>query len=209
MSEPQREVPDAPELRLERDGSGVATLTLNRPRWKNAIPIHLWQPLRDAFHEVTHDPDDRVLVVTGAGGHFCAGAHLTASAPGSGKEGPHGLAAMRTVNEAALALHDRLRGDDRYLTIMRPELDILVWAPAAPTASAISARSARLFQEAAERHLHLALVELPATLLRSHWPRVEFDRDTVTCLRSCLMKPEHGEWTDAMWSIIDGLADEA
>jgi glutamate/tyrosine decarboxylase-like PLP-dependent enzyme len=121
-----------------------------------------------------------------------------------GGEFARGLARGRT---AALTLHDRLRADSRYLTMMRPELDIVVWAPADRSASAISTRSSRLFDAAADMHLHLALMELPATLLRHHWPRVEFDRDYVTCLRSCLMKPEHEAWVDTIWSILDKLAE--
>ena len=109
---------------------------------------------------------------------------------------------------AALDLYARLERDPRYLTAMRPELDILVWAPAGARASDISARSARYFEQAARAHLHLALMELPASLLKAHWPQVEFDRDSVTCLRSCLMKPEHDEWTDTIWSILDKLADQ-
>lgn len=109
---------------------------------------------------------------------------------------------------AALELYARLERDPRTLTVMRPELDILVWAPAGARASDISARSARYFDQAARAHLHLALIELPASLLKTHWPQVEFDRDSVTCLRSCLMKPEHDEWVDTIWSILDELADQ-
>ena len=109
---------------------------------------------------------------------------------------------------AALDLYARLESDPRTLTILRPELDILVWAPAGARASDISARSAKHFDEAARGHLHLALIELPASLLKTHWPQVEFDRDNVTCLRSCLMKPEHDEWADTIWSILDKLADQ-
>lgn len=121
-----------------------------------------------------------------------------------GGEFARGLARGRA---AALNLHDRLRADSRYLTVMRPELDILVFAPAAASASAVSARSASHFDEAADMHLHLALMELPATLLKHHWPQVEFDRDHVTCLRSCLMKPEHEAWVETIWSVLDKLAD--
>jgi len=109
---------------------------------------------------------------------------------------------------AALALHQRVLADPRYLTIMRPELDILVWAPAAASACTISRQSASHFNKAADMHLHLALMELPATLLKHHWPQVEFDRDHVTCLRSCLVKPEHEAWVDTIWSILDKLADQ-
>jgi hypothetical protein len=29
------------------------------------------------------------------------------------------------------------------------------------------------------------------------------DRDTIICLRSVLMKPEHRQWTDRIWQILD------
>lgn len=107
---------------------------------------------------------------------------------------------------AATTLYDKLAADDRYLTIIPPELDILLWAPNGETASSISARSQELFDEAARRHLHLALVELPQSLLEPRWPAVTFDQPTTTCLRSCLMKPEHSDWIDKIWSILNEIA---
>ena len=108
--------------------------------------------------------------------------------------------------EAALDLHARLERDGRFLTIMRPELDIVVWAPAGERASDISSRASAMFEAAARANLHLALMTLPASFLAAHWPAVEFDRDGVTCLRSCLMKPEHHRWMDRIWKIIDTIA---
>ena len=35
------------------------------------------------------------------------------------------------------------------------------------------------------------------------------DRETITCLRSVLMKPEHREWLDRIWSILDASAGAA
>jgi hypothetical protein len=29
------------------------------------------------------------------------------------------------------------------------------------------------------------------------------DRETIICLRSVLMKPEHREWADRIWGILD------
>ena len=117
-----------------------------------------------------------------------------------GGEFARGLAKGRA---AALDLFARLEKDPRYLTIMRPELDILVWAPQGTRASDISAHSARIFDETARANLHLALMELPSSLLSFHWPQVEFDRESVTCLRSCLMKPEHADWIDSIWAILN------
>lgn len=88
------------ELLLDRNASGVATLTLNRPQRKNAIPPGGWQELTRLLQEVSRTESDRVLVVTGAGAAFCAGADLSEM-----PRDEHPLRAMLPVNGAALALH--------------------------------------------------------------------------------------------------------
>jgi len=51
----------------------VATVTINRPSKRNALSGTMRTELRDRLREVTADPDVRAIVVTGAGGSFCAG----------------------------------------------------------------------------------------------------------------------------------------
>jgi tyrosine decarboxylase / aspartate 1-decarboxylase len=119
----------------------------------------------------------------------------------SGGEFAGGLEAGRS---AALALYDRLRADRRFVTASPPELDILVWAPRAPTVSDASHAARRVFTESAGRHLHLALAELPVEFF--DLGRMDQDRPTLTCLRSVLMKPEHREWVDRIWGILDEAA---
>ncbi len=100
---------------------------------------------------------------------------------------------------AARALYRRLQEDDEQLTVLEPELDIVVWAPRAGSASEISQRSSALFEEAARDDLHLATMTLPAEFLASRWPDVTMDQDSVICMRSCLIKPEHLDWLDEIW----------
>ncbi len=109
---------------------------------------------------------------------------------------------------AALALFERLRADARWLTAFPPQLDIVVWAPRAASASAASARSREIFARAGEANLHLAVASLPADLLREYWPELEWDQSYVSCLRSCLMKGEHLAWLDQIWAILDQVAGE-
>ena len=118
-----------------------------------------------------------------------------------GGEFARGLSSGRA---AALALYDKLRTDGRFLTTCAPELDIVVWTPRATRVSEASETARRIFAEAARRDLHLALAELPVDFLDLPATTIERDRDTVTCLRSVLMKPEHREWIDRIWSILDG-----
>ena len=60
-------------IRVERRGA-VALITLDRQERRNAIDQDACRALADA---VAQSEDARVLVLTGAGGHFCAGADLT------------------------------------------------------------------------------------------------------------------------------------
>ena len=113
---------------------------------------------------------------------------------------------LESCHRAAFALYEKLSGDARYLTIFPPELDIVLWAPSAPSSSAISALSREYFKRAAAQNLHLALADLPSSLIARHWANVDFDRPAVTCLRSCLMKAEHLEWIDRIWRILDRIA---
>jgi len=70
-----------PHLTFERDGH-VATVTLNRPEARNALSGEMLVRMHDAWMEIDQDPGIRVAIVTGAGGHFCAGADLKAMAAG-------------------------------------------------------------------------------------------------------------------------------
>jgi len=55
---------------------GIATLTLNRPEKLNALNETMAAELLDAFTQVEQDSDVRVLVITGAGRAFWAGADV-------------------------------------------------------------------------------------------------------------------------------------
>src|SRR5215472_2516142 len=109
---------------------------------------------------------------------------------------------LEAGRDAALELHRRLASDPRFLPAFRPELDIVVWMVRGRTATESSAKARGVFDEAARRGLHLAVAELPAELFDLAGAAIERDRDTVTCLRSVLMKPEHREWIGRIWEIL-------
>jgi len=117
-----------------------------------------------------------------------------------------GLEAGRS---AALDLHERLRRDARFVPAFPPELDIVVWAVRAGTATEASSLARRIFDEAARRNLHLALAELPAAFFDLAGSGVDADSETVTCLRSVLMKPEHLPWLDRIWALLDQATSAA
>jgi enoyl-CoA hydratase/carnithine racemase len=59
---------------------GILTVTLNRPEKLNAFTGTMMTELIDAFEKASVDDAVRVVVVTGAGRAFCAGADLSAGA---------------------------------------------------------------------------------------------------------------------------------
>ena len=56
--------------------SGVGTLTLNRPEKLNAFAGEMRREVADALDELERDASVRILVITGAGRAFCAGADV-------------------------------------------------------------------------------------------------------------------------------------
>ena len=89
---------------------------------------------------------------------------------------------------------------------MQPELDIVVYAVNADSTSAASQRAREVFDAAAERDLHLALIELPAEVFLAYAPEVKVDSESVVCLRSVLMKPEHEEWVERLIALLEASA---
>jgi len=66
-------------VKIERDGP-VWTVTIVRPQTRNAVDGPTAKALADAFRAFDADASAHVAVLTGAGGHFCAGADLKAVA---------------------------------------------------------------------------------------------------------------------------------
>ena len=115
---------------------------------------------------------------------------------------------LERCREAALRFHQRLAQDSRFLSPFAPELDIVVFAPHAANVEEASVLTRKIFQAAARRNLHLAVAEIPIAFFGGQWERAKQDRFSLTCLRSVLMKPEHLDWLDRIWAILDQATQE-
>jgi glutamate/tyrosine decarboxylase-like PLP-dependent enzyme len=115
--------------------------------------------------------------------------------------------ALESSREAALALFEKLRADSRFMTPFTPELDIVVFAPRAASVSEASKQTRRIFEEAARRGLHLAVAQLPVAFWEGSLGGMKRDQETLTCLRSVLMKPEHLGWIDRIWHLLAASAE--
>ncbi len=83
------------------EDSGIVTITLNRPDKLNALVGHMRRDLAEALEHAGSERTVRVVVITGAGGGFCAGGDLERAAElmdqGNGEEFSRLLGAARRV----------------------------------------------------------------------------------------------------------------
>ena len=88
----------AHHIRFEVDADGIGVITIDRPEKRNAMTYAMLGAFIEAVGKAGEDPRVRVLIVTGAGGAFCAGTDLAdlATVPGETR-GVRGRAEERGV----------------------------------------------------------------------------------------------------------------
>ncbi|MCA8994542.1 MAG: aspartate aminotransferase family protein [Planctomycetaceae bacterium] len=101
---------------------------------------------------------------------------------------------LESGRRAALGLHAWLTSQELFHPLLQPELDIVVWAVEAASASESSRRARQFFEAAQQEQVYLALATMPRHLVEPLNAITNWDAPTVTCLRSTMMKPEHEEW---------------
>lgn len=77
----------AHHIRFEVDDEGIGVITIDRPEKRNAMTYAMLGAFIEAVGKAGEDEQVRVLIVTGAGGAFCAGTDLAdlASVPGESR----------------------------------------------------------------------------------------------------------------------------
>ena len=95
---------------------GVATITLNRPEFMNAMTNELMRGISQALEVVRSNEDIRVVILTGNGRGFCAGADLVQAAEpkkpvtDESKQGDDFNAAMRALMDCPVPTIARING---------------------------------------------------------------------------------------------------
>ncbi len=110
--------------------------------------------------------------------------------------------------QATINLYYKIKTSNRFIALLEPETDIIVWAPFAKSLSQISKYSKAVFAKASQKGIHLALLEYPNHLLSPSWRNILQDQDQVTCLRACLIKPEHLDIVDKIWDVVNESLEE-
>ncbi|MBL8359140.1 MAG: enoyl-CoA hydratase/isomerase family protein [Rubrivivax sp.] len=91
-------------LAVEQGADGVARVTLNRPGAKNALSGRMADELTAAMRALGADEAVRAIVLTGAGGDFCAGGDVKDMGAGGPRTPEQRRAAMGRYRELALVL---------------------------------------------------------------------------------------------------------
>lgn len=68
------------DILIDRTDSRLATVTISRPARRNALNAEAWRDLGETFATLRQDDAVRAIILTGAGGAFCAGDDIAAFA---------------------------------------------------------------------------------------------------------------------------------
>ena len=94
-----------PHLNIETNADFVTTLTLARPNKHNALDLPLISALTKAFNTLAKDKSTRVLVLTGAGESFCAGADIDMMRQAGQQNEAQNLSDARALADMFFALY--------------------------------------------------------------------------------------------------------
>lgn len=96
------------EQLIETHENGVTTITMNRPDARNAMTGEMIQALLEALPRLAQDSQVRCIVLTGAGGAFCAGGDVKGFASGGGQPPSveERIAGLRGGFEVSKLLHE-------------------------------------------------------------------------------------------------------
>ncbi len=106
---------------IETFEDGVATLTMNRPQARNAMSGGMMTALAEAVPRLANDPKVRLVVLTGAGGAFCAGGDVKGFAADAGSTNAKPL----TIDERAASLREGTKVSELLNEMPKPTLAII------------------------------------------------------------------------------------
>ncbi len=105
---------------------------------------------------------------------------------------------LSRCRRAALAWTQLLRTSTSLSLLLDPELDIVTYFAGSPddsagTLSRLNETVFRIAMEDPRSPVYVSILRVPVSTIRARYPSVKPDQDSVTVLRSCLMKPEHAD----------------
>lgn len=130
-------------------------------------------------------------------------------------------ALLSLCRQAAVDFYGKITRDGNFDVLEQPELDIVVYFPVRQLltgdaqqstikrVSGISAASEAIFRRGMEKGpdgVFVSLYKIPSSVFAKKYPDIETDADSVTVLRSVLMKPGHNGAVDMLVGRLNDLA---
>lgn len=112
---------------LETFEDGVSTLTMNRPASLNALSSEMMAAMEEALPRLAEDPATRCVVLTGAGGAFCAGGDVKGFAASAEQSA---AAPARSPADRAAGLRRGMEVSRILHTMPKPTLAVMPGAAA-------------------------------------------------------------------------------
>jgi glutamate/tyrosine decarboxylase-like PLP-dependent enzyme len=112
---------------------------------------------------------------------------------------------INTCANTARWMYNQLKESEDFISLIEPELDIILWSLKGESAADISRKNVLFFEKCAEKNLHLALYQVRTNKLPPSLASIIKNENHVTVLRSCLMKPEHWDWKERIWAIMEAI----
>ena len=110
---------------IETFADGVATLTMNRPEARNALTGEMLSALSAAVRRVAADPEVRAVVLTGAGGAFCAGGDVKGFAADNSRGAGAGGASGPSMEQRAFGLRSGMEVVKWLQEMPKPTLAVI------------------------------------------------------------------------------------
>jgi 2-(1,2-epoxy-1,2-dihydrophenyl)acetyl-CoA isomerase len=135
---------------IESFEDGVATLTMNRPEARNALTGEMGSALSEAVRRHGADPKTRALVLTGAGGAFCAGGDVKGFAADTSRGAGVGQGAGPTFEQRVAGLRSGMEVVKWLHEMPKPTLAVIPGAAAGAGLSIALACDLRIAAEGAK-----------------------------------------------------------
>lgn len=110
---------------LESVVDGVATLTMNRPEARNALTGEMQAALSEAIDRLSFDPSVRCVVLTGAGGAFCAGGDVKGFAADTGRGAGVGSSSGPSMEQRVAGLRRGMEVVKKIYEMPKPTLAVI------------------------------------------------------------------------------------
>ena len=114
-----------PDHLIEAHQGGIATLTMNRPEARNALTPEMMTALADALPRLAADQSVRLVVLTGAGGAFCAGGDVKRFASQGSADAQSGSAGSFNVEQRVHDLRRRMEVSRHLHEMPKPTLAVI------------------------------------------------------------------------------------